>query len=144
MDIFIYLPTNYIDPLTKNAEELVDIAKVSVYNSFGGNKSILEWTQTTHSDSSVVLNTAVSKNDPILRNLSAVQTIYFDCSNSEHERCAMRKLNVRDFVAHTSFEITLKFPIDTKKVAEIISQKDQENFVVFTSILVQKTTEANW
>lgn len=134
----------YVDPLAKNAEELVDIKKVSVYNSFGGEKSISEWTQTTHSDSSVALNTAVSRNDPNLRNMSSVQTIYFDCSNSERARCAMQNLNVRNLAAHTSFEITLKFPIDTKKVADIISQKDQGNFVVFTSILVQKTTEANW
>lgn len=139
LDLFIYLPTKYTDPITKSVEELIDIEKVSVYNE--GQKFDVKWFQVNELNSSVALATAAAKNDSNIGRLSEIQTIYFDCSDPGYEHCFKGKLTKSNINVTTSLVITLTFPIHTKKFANITNVN---NFVLFSSIVVQKPNGDNW
>lgn len=149
LDVFIYLPIIWIDPITKNATKLIEVERVSVQNNFNGKQSDIdiEWLQNTiqrnHSENSITLNNNLSKNDQTSSDLNADEIIYFECSTSTDEHCSVGKFQISNFYADTSSVITLTFPIDIKKVADVTSGK-RNNLIVFTSIVVQKTFRENW
>lgn len=151
LDVFVYLPIIWCDPVTKNITTLIDVERVSVQHNFNGKQSDIdidiEWLkntiQTNVSENPIILNNNVLKNDRTLNDLNADETIYLECSTSTDEHCYVGKFRVTNFYADASFVITLSFPIDMKKVADITSGK-RNNFVVFTSIAVQKTFRENW
>lgn len=142
MDVIIYLPTHYIDPITQNVKELVNINKLSNQSHLNGKPTEIKWWENT--EDLFKSNEPMSNHDQTLRNLFADQSIYFECSNHKDVRCFKRGFSITDDITvGSSFFISLTFQIDTKVVADI-TNGGRENFVIISSIMTQKTAQEKW
>lgn len=142
LDVFIYLPTHYINPITQDVKEIVSINKLSIQSHLNGITTEIKWWENT--EDLFKFNEAMPNHDQTLWNLYADQSIYFECSNQSDVHCFKRGFSITDDITvGSSFSISLTFPIDTKKVADLLIG-ERDNFVVFSTIKAQKTVQEKW
>ncbi|XP_031627810.1 integrin alpha-PS5-like [Contarinia nasturtii] len=141
LDVIIHIPRIYVNLITENKKEFIDVDEVSVQNGVNGTKIDIEWSfnenEINNTRDTVTFNNTHTKNH-ILRNLKIDDIFYFECNNSTDEGCMQGKFTVNDLNIDKPINVIVNIPIDMKSVAKITP-----NLVFITSVLVMKTSKQN-